>query len=140
MILSLDANVLIDIANGRRTDVRRGFDLAVQNGDTLVTCSLASHELLFGASISRRPSVQVAAAHRLLEDVAVVDFAQGDAAAAVQVRIRLRGIGRSIGPFDTLIAGQALARGWVMVTANVREFGRVEGLRVIDWTGPAGAP
>ena len=34
---------------------------------------------------------------------------------------------------DTLIAGQALARGWTVVTRNVRHFGRVEGLPLIDW-------
>jgi tRNA(fMet)-specific endonuclease VapC len=39
-----------------------------------------------------------------------------------------------IGPFDTLIAGQALARGMTLVTANMREFSRVEGLRLEDWT------
>jgi len=36
-----------------------------------------------------------------------------------------------------LIAGQALARNWTVVTANTREFNRVEGLNVIDWTVPA---
>lgn len=140
MILSLDANVLIDVANGRRSDVRQGFDLAIRAGDTLVTCSLAAHELLFGAAISGRPAMQLGAAHRLLEDVAVADFTQDDAAAAVEVRSQLRGIGRSIGPFDTLIAGQALARGWTMVTANVREFRRVSGLQVVDWTAAAESP
>ena len=41
--------------------------------------------------------------------------------------------GGGIGPYDVLIAGQALARGLTLVTHNVREFGRVEGLRVEDW-------
>jgi tRNA(fMet)-specific endonuclease VapC len=43
--------------------------------------------------------------------------------------------GTPIGPYDTLIAGQALARGLVLVTHNVGEFGRVPGLRVEDWQG-----
>ena len=38
---------------------------------------------------------------------------------------------------DLLIAGQALNRGWTMVSANLREYTRVENLRVVDWTRPA---
>ena len=45
----------------------------------------------------------------------------------------LRRLGRSIGDIDTLVAGQALARGWTVVTGNVSHFGRVEGLSLIDW-------
>ena len=140
MILSLDANVLIDLSNGRRPEVRRSYDVAVENGDTLVTCALAAHELVFGASISRRPSIQLAAAQRLLLDVPVADFTLEDARASVEIRTYLRGVGRSIGPFDALIAGQALHRGWTMVTANVREFGRVPGLNIVDWTGASESP
>jgi tRNA(fMet)-specific endonuclease VapC len=49
----------------------------------------------------------------------------------------LRRRGQAIGPLDGLIAGQALARSWTLVTANRREFDRIEGLNVIDWTQPA---
>jgi len=49
------------------------------------------------------------------------------------VRARLERLGTPVGSFDTLIAGQALARGLVLVTHNVEEFGRVPGLRVEDW-------
>ena len=38
--------------------------------------------------------------------------------------------GRPIGPYDILIAGQARARGLVLVTANTREFARVDGLEL----------
>jgi tRNA(fMet)-specific endonuclease VapC len=41
---------------------------------------------------------------------------------------------------DMLIAGQAMNRGWAIVTANVHEFGPIAGLQVIDWTQPTGAP
>ena len=43
----------------------------------------------------------------------------------------------TIGFYDVLIAGQALARGWTVVTANVREFSKASGLKVIDWTATA---
>jgi len=63
----------------------------------------------------------------------VAAFEREDARAAGAVRAALATAGAEIGPYDVLIAGQALARGAVLVTHNVREFGRVEGLRVEDW-------
>ena len=39
-----------------------------------------------------------------------------------------------IGAYDLLIAGQGLARDWTVVTANTREFARVDGLRLETWT------
>ena len=58
-------------------------------------------------------------------------------AVSATVRANLRRRGLNIGAYDLLIAGQALARGWTVVTANTREFARIEGLNVIDWTAPA---
>ncbi len=50
------------------------------------------------------------------------------------IRSELEAIGRPIGPYDLLIAGQARARNLVMVTANDREFSRVDGLDSEDWS------
>jgi tRNA(fMet)-specific endonuclease VapC len=55
---------------------------------------------------------------------------------AGEVRARLALIGRPIGPYDVLIAGQALARQLTLVTHNPAEFGRIEGLAVEDWEAP----
>ena len=56
--------------------------------------------------------------------------------AAGAIRSELEAQGLPIGPYDVLIAGQALARGLVLVTANTREFARVEGLAIEDWSAP----
>ena len=134
MILSLDTNVLIDLANGRRPVVRSNFDRAFADGDQLVTCSIAAHELLYGAAISRRREAERRTAQLLLEQLRIAEFDAGDAVVAADLRAQLRRVGLPIGPFDTFIAAQAMNRNWTMVTANVREFSRVEGLDVIDWT------
>ncbi len=130
MTLSLDTNVLVDLVNGHGS-VRRSY---ATSGEALVTSSLAAHELLFGALISRRADFQLDNARDLLAQLRVAEFDQDDAQAAAQVRARLRVKGQTIGSLDSLIAGQALARGWTIVTANTHEFARVEGLNVIDWT------
>ena len=64
----------------------------------------------------------------------VVSFDAADARAAGATRANLEAIRRPIGPLDTLIAGQALARGLILVTANTQEFVRVEGLNCEDWS------
>jgi tRNA(fMet)-specific endonuclease VapC len=59
-----------------------------------------------------------------------------DAKAAGSIRAALEASGRPIGAYDTLIAGQALARQLTLVTANVSEFSRVRGLSWQDWAKP----
>ena len=67
----------------------------------------------------------------------IADFTAEDAAASGRLGADLRVSGSPIGDIDTLIAGQALARGWTVVTRNIRHFGRVPGLKLIDWSmGP----
>jgi tRNA(fMet)-specific endonuclease VapC len=135
--LSLDTNVLIDLVNGKSDLVRSRFAAAIGAGEELATCSLAAHELIFGAMISRRVELQLQGARNLLARLSVTPFDHDDAIAAAQVRAALRVVGHSIGSIDSLIAGQALARGWTVVTANTHEFARIDGLNVIDWTASA---
>ncbi len=65
--------------------------------------------------------------------VATLPFDEADAQAAAAIRAALKVKGRPIGAYDVLIAGTALARGLVVVTANVGEFRRVGGLQIEDW-------
>ena len=135
MILSLDTNVMIDIVNG--DDVVRGrYDEAAREGAGLVTSAIAAHELVFGAMISRRPQLHAERAEELLADLPIEPWTFEDGVAAARIRRALRSEGRSIGVYDVLIAGQALNRGSTVVSAKLREYPRVEGLSVIDWTRP----
>ncbi len=64
------------------------------------------------------------------------DFGKDAAYHAGEIRARLellRPNAQPIGPYDVLLAGQALSLGAVLVTANVREFSRVPGLQVENW-------
>jgi tRNA(fMet)-specific endonuclease VapC len=134
LILSLDTNVMVDLINGRRPQVRDRYDQAVDRGDRLVTCSIAAYELTYGALISQRPDVQQALVERFLSGLEIVDWSFADGFAAAQVRRGLRYRGATIGEHDLLIAGQAINRGWAVVSANLREFLRVDTLEIFDWT------
>ena len=91
-------------------------------------------EFRFGAERSRRREFQLAALDRFLTAATVIDFDHGDAQAAALLKANLAGRGTPIGAYDLLIAAQARVRALTVVTGNVREFSRIVGLVVEDWT------
>ena len=131
----LDTNVCIALINGSSPKLRGRADQAVRRGATLATSSIVTHELWYGIAKSSRP---VQNANRLTaflsRAVTSLDYSSKDAQAAGEIRAELERQGKRIGEYDTLIAGQAFARNLVLVTANTREFQRVKGLVVEDWT------
>ena len=93
--------------------------------------AIVVHELYYGAYRSMRVAANLARVKNIR--FAVLDFDAEDARRAGVVRASLKATGTPIGPYDVLIAGQALARNLILVTHNIREFGRVTGLIVEDW-------
>ena len=63
----------------------------------------------------------------------MLEFDKKDARQAAAVRALLASEGMPIGPYDVLIAGQAVARNMILFTNNTQEFKRVPGLRFEDW-------
>jgi tRNA(fMet)-specific endonuclease VapC len=63
-----------------------------------------------------------------------VPFDREGAKEAARVRIELERRGIAIGSLDLLIAGTTLSRGAMLATNNTREFSRIKGLRLEDWT------
>ena len=118
-----DGNVLDRLMRRSRSDV--------------AVSVITEAELRTGAAKSSAP---VKTAHLLanfLRPLSVVDFTSPDAVAYAHLRAKLEREGTPIGPLDTLIAAQALARKLVLVTNNEREFRRVPGLRLENWAGAA---
>ncbi len=93
--------------------------------------AVVAHELFYGAYKSERTAENLARVEALQFEV--VDFDRDDARRAGELRARLAAAGTPVGPYDVLIAGQALARSLRIVTHNTREFQRVPGLRIEDW-------
>ncbi|WP_455274683.1 PIN domain-containing protein [Rhizobium herbae] len=92
------------------------------------------HELYYGAYRSQRVEFNLESLRLLTRDFPLVAFDRDDAQVAGDIRARLAAFGTPIGSFDILIAAQAKAKGLICVTNNMREFQRVEGLNVEDWT------
>ena len=88
--------------------------------------------------LAKKPqAVRLAQLVHAFLDLANVRPWDRDAAEALgPLRAQLERMGRPIGAYDTLIAAHALSRGLVLVTANVGEFERVDGLRIENWQVP----
>jgi tRNA(fMet)-specific endonuclease VapC len=93
--------------------------------------SIVAHELYFGAYKGQRVEHNLAQIENLPFEV--LDFDREDARSAGEIRAALQLAGTTIGAFDTLIAGQAVARDLTVITHNMREFTRVQRLRTEDW-------
>ena len=128
----LDTNCCVFLLNRSRPALARRvlgvppFELGVS------TITVA--ELDFGAAKSRRPDATRASLGVLLESLLVVPFDVPAVESYGPLRADLERRGTPIGPLDTLIAAHALSLGATLVTNNLREFRRVRGLRVVDWT------
>ena len=90
-------------------------------------------ELRTGAAKSASPSKTLRLIENFLAPLTILDFTSDDALAYANVRARLERAGNPIGPLDTLIASQAVARKLLLVTNNEREFRRVAGLHLENW-------
>lgn len=94
--------------------------------------AIVLHEFYYGAYRSRRRDRNLGVVEELRFEV--LDFDREDARHAGEIRAALAERGTPIGAYDLLIAGLARARGLTLVTHNLREFRRVAGLRVEDWS------
>ena len=131
----LDTNVCIALINEASSKVRARFIEAARHRATLATSTIVAHELWYGVAKSELASRNAIALTAFLgSEVTVLDYSTQDAQAAGEIRATLESQGQRIGEYDTLIAGQAYAKNLILVTANTREFGRVKGLVVEDWT------
>lgn len=130
----LDSNVCIRALRYRDDRLRVRFKTEAPG---LCTSSVVLHELLFGAARSAKPDHQREQVYKLLARMTVLPFDDEAADHAADIRADLTGKGRIIGAYDLLIAGHARSRGLTVVTGNLGEFRRVEGLRCEDWAGDA---
>jgi len=126
----LDTNIVCDLVrnpHGRVTEsIRRVGEARV------CTSVIVAAELRYGAGrkASPRLSAQVEA---VLGVLPVMPFEPPADAAYGAIRCDLERRGLPIGSNDLLIAAHAITLGCIMVTDNVREFGRVVGLSCENW-------
>ncbi len=127
----LDTNTCIRYLNRRSASIVQRME--AESPDDIVVCSVTRAELLFGAAKSNNPEKTRSAQRAFLEPLATLPFDDAAAEHYGRIRAQLETAGTPIGPNDLLIAAIALAHDLIVVTHNVREFGRVSGLKIEDW-------
>lgn len=126
----LDTNLCIRVLRDRPEGMRDRFNL---NADGLCISTIVLTELLHGAAKSARPDHHRNAVEQFAGRLEVLPFDASAADHAADIRAVLERSGRSIWGYYLLIAGHARSRGLVVVTGDLGEFERVEGLRCEDW-------
>lgn len=128
----LDTNICVFVIRQKNTnlmDKLRSFKV-----EELAISSITLAELRYGASKSANPWKNHAALDLFLSPLAIVDFDVECAAVYGKVRAELERIGQPIGSFDTMIGAHAVRLSLPLVTNNTKEFKRISGLIIEDWS------
>lgn len=131
LVYLLATNVCIMYLKGRSPSIDLHFNTVV--ADKIGVCSVVKAELFYGAMGSNNPQKSLNVQKSFLSQFVSLPF--DDACAEVYGKIRrdLASLGTPIGSNDLQIAAIALANNLILVTHNVREFSRVQGLQIEDW-------
>jgi tRNA(fMet)-specific endonuclease VapC len=124
----LDTDTVVDVLRGRYGVADR---LAGVSPDDVRMSAMSVAELYCGALNSSDPTRNRAEVDRLLNEIPILQFGRAAAAHHASIRLALRH--QPIGAGDMIVAATALAADAVVITANVREFGRVPGLVTENW-------
>jgi tRNA(fMet)-specific endonuclease VapC len=133
----LDTNACIALINGKPPAVRSKFQKATDAGAEVFVSSIALFELWYGvAKSSRREFNKKRLEIFLAGPVRSLPFEDADAELAGAIRADLERVGKPIGAYDLLIAGQAMRNKLTLITANLSEFARIKALAWADWGKP----
>ena len=127
----LDTNVSIFTIKNKPQVVREAFN---RHHGQLCISAVTLMELIYGAEKSSAPEKNLSVIEGFCARLEVLPFGYEAAAHTGMIRAELAKIGRPIGPYDQMIAGHARSLGLIVVTNNLKEFERVPGLRIEDWS------
>jgi tRNA(fMet)-specific endonuclease VapC len=126
----LDTNICIYLMRARPPELRERFnELAGQ----LCISTITLGELHYGAEKSARPVKNLAGLTQFVARLEALPFGDKAAAHYGQLRSELERSGTPCGSYDMQIGGHARSEGLIVVTNNMREFGRMPGVRAENW-------
>jgi len=132
----LDTNTCIKILNGHSDNktvnvITRLKENPVQK---IALCSVVKFELWYGAYKSQKKNENLLKYREFMKVFYSFDFDDSASIRTGEIRALLEKQGKTIGPFDTMIAGIALSNELTLVTDNTKEFERVPGIKLENWT------
>jgi tRNA(fMet)-specific endonuclease VapC len=131
----LDTNACIALMSSTSNSVQTRFSRAFRKGSGVFTSSVVAFELWYGVFKSARVAENTRRCETFFAGpIDILSFEDADARLAGELRARLETIGKPIGAYDLLIAGQAMHHNMTLITANVAEFSRIKRLKWEDWS------
>ena len=127
----LDTNTCIFLKNRKPLHVLDRLKSALNEG--IVISSITVAELQFSIYNSQNIEKNRISLTEFLAPFTIIDFDDNDAETFGKIRSRLKKQGKLIGPYDMLIAAQAITKNMILVTNNTEEFNRISELRIEDW-------
>lgn len=127
----LDTNICVYLIKKKPENVLTNLYSNIDEGVAISAITLA--ELIHGVEASAYPEKNMLALNQFLSIVDILPFDDEAASEYGKICAMLRRQGTPIGAMDMLIAAHAKAKGLIIVTNNVREFERVEGLGLENW-------
>ena len=128
----LDTNICIYAIKKKPPAVIRR--ILATNPEQLCISSITYAELMYGAEKSQWKERSRTALALMMASITILNFDGKAAEMYGMIRAELEARGTPIGSMDMLIAAHAMAEELTVVTNNIREFSRIEELRVEDWT------
>jgi len=126
----LDTNIVIYVIKQRPIEV---LDLFNQHVGQMCISSITLAELLHGAEKSERTEHNLHQIEDFVSRLDVLEYGKKSAAHYGSIRANLERKGTIIGVNDLHIAGHARSEGLTLVSNNLREFERVDGLLIENW-------
>jgi tRNA(fMet)-specific endonuclease VapC len=128
----LDTNICIYFLNGKSAEVFKKMD-AVDIEDLRLS-TVVTAELYYGAAKSVRHEYNLERYRQFVSTIELVPFDHKASQIYGDIRAYLETRGQPIGWNDLMIAATVLAHDGIMVTHNTKEFSRIDGLALEDWT------
>lgn len=129
----LDTCVISDFVKGESNTLRKIKQLSPSD---IAISTISVMEIQYGLGInSKRAEAIRSIIHDFLSPIHVLDFSFEDAKQAAMIRDLLKQQGTPIGSYDVLLAGTAVSRKLILVSANENEFRRVGNLHFENWRG-----
>jgi tRNA(fMet)-specific endonuclease VapC len=127
----LDANACIRILNN--SSLNLVTQLHQHKPNEIFLCSVVKGELVYGAYHSAHPAENLRVLEKFFEPFVSLPFDDQSSLIYGRIRSDLVRNGTIIGPNDLLIASIAISNNLTLISANIREFGRVAGLSLANW-------
>ncbi len=128
----VDTNILIYLMNSKSLKLQKKFTR--RSIEEFCVSSVTVAELIYGAKKSKNVEKKLNSVIKILSPLTIIDFTSKDAFEYGDIRTNLEIKGKVIGANDLLIAAQARQRNLIVLTANIKEYDRVEGLKVVNWS------